>query len=93
MSSIALVRLDQDVGMSETVNIYEAKTQLSKLVDRAAGGEEIIIARAGRPVARLVPLEEARPPRKPGLLRGRIWISPHFDDPLPDDLFYGDDES
>ena len=78
--------------MSETVNIYEAKTQLSKLVDRAAGGEEIIIARAGRPVARLVPLEEARPPRKPGLLRGRIWISPDFDDPLPDELFYGDDE-
>ena len=55
--------------MIETVNIYDAKTQLSRLVDRAAAGEEILIARAGTPVARLVPLEDAAP-RLPGLLRG-----------------------
>lgn len=55
--------------MTETVNIYDAKTQLSRLVDRAASGEEILIARAGKPVARLVALEGAAP-RRPGLLRG-----------------------
>ena len=55
--------------MIETVNIYDAKTQLSRLVDRAASGEEILIARAGTPVARLVPLEDAAT-RLPGLLRG-----------------------
>ena len=55
--------------MTETVNIYDAKTQLSRLVDRAASGEEILIARAGKPLARLVPLEGATP-RQPGLLRG-----------------------
>ena len=55
--------------MIETVNIYDAKTQLSRLVDRAASGEEILIAPAGTPVARLVPLEDAAP-RLPGLLRG-----------------------
>jgi prevent-host-death family protein len=73
--------------MSDKINIYDAKTQLSKLVDRAADGEEIIIARAGRPVARLVALERKLPARKPGRLRGRIRISADFDDPLPDDLF------
>lgn len=78
--------------MSDQVNIYEAKTQLSKLIDRAANGEEIIIARAGRPVARLVALKEEPPRRRPGRLRGRIWIGPDFDDPLPDDLFDSDDD-
>ncbi|MDE2583612.1 MAG: type II toxin-antitoxin system prevent-host-death family antitoxin [Rhodospirillales bacterium] len=55
--------------MTETVNIYDAKTQLSRLVDRAAAGEEIVIARAGRPLARLVALDGPAP-REPGLLRG-----------------------
>jgi prevent-host-death family protein len=55
--------------MTETVNIYDAKTQFSRLVDRAASGEEILIARAGKPVARLVALDAAAP-RQPGLLRG-----------------------
>lgn len=72
--------------MGKPVNIYEAKTQLSRLVDRAAAGEEIIIARAGRPMARLVPLEPDPPLRVPGRLKGKIWISPDFDDPLPDDI-------
>ena len=71
--------------MSKPINIYEAKTHLSKLVDRAAAGESIIIAKAGRPVARLVPLET--PVRRvPGNLKGRIWIAPDFDAPLPDDI-------
>jgi prevent-host-death family protein len=72
--------------MSEQVNIYDAKTRLSQLVDRAAAGEEIIIARGGRPAARLVPLA---PPveRKPGRMRGRIRIGRDFDAPLPADLF------
>jgi prevent-host-death family protein len=71
--------------MSKPFNIYEAKTHLSKLVDRAAAGESIIIAKAGRPVARLVPLE-APVRRVPGRLKGRIWIAPDFDAPLPDDI-------
>jgi prevent-host-death family protein len=67
--------------MSESVNIYEAKTQLSRLLDRAAAGEEIIIARAGRPVARLVALAEpATPPRVPGGWRGRVSIAADFDE-------------
>lgn len=78
--------------MSETINIYEAKTQLSKLVDRAASGEEIIIARSGRPVARLVALKTEAPRRKPGRMKGHMWIGPDFDDPLPPDLFEGDDD-
>ena len=70
----------------DMINIHDAKTQLSRLVERASAGEEIIIARAGKPVARLVPLEKSGKPRKPGLLKGKIWISKDFDAPLPDDL-------
>lgn len=60
--------------MPTTVNVHEAKTHLSRLIDRAAAGEEIIVARAGRPVARLVALDERRRPRQPGALRGRITV-------------------
>jgi len=77
--------------MSETVNIYEAKTQLSQLVDRAEKGEEIIIARGGRPAARLVPLQSNSVKRKPGRMRGRIRMRRDFDAPLPADLFDGKD--
>jgi prevent-host-death family protein len=70
-----------------TVNIYEAKTQLSRMIDRAAAGEEIIISRNGRPVARLCQLEpRKRNTVKFGVLKGRIWIAPDFDAPLPDDV-------
>ena len=62
------------------VNMHEAKTHLSRLVERAAAGEEIIIGKAGRPRARLVPYAEHRSPRQPGRLRGRIWIADDFDD-------------
>jgi len=67
--------------MPTVVNIHAAKTHFSRLVERAAAGEEIVIARAGRPLARLVPLSPAR--RRPGLLKGRIRIAADFDAPLP----------
>jgi len=67
----------------KTVNIHAAKTQLSRLVDQAAAGEEIVIARAGKPVARLMPLRETGSRRTPGLMRGRIRIGRDFDAPLP----------
>ena len=68
------------------VNIYEAKTQLSKLVDRAAAGEDVILARAGKPVARLTQLEAPKRTIRYGVLKGKIKVSADFDDPLPDDL-------
>ncbi|MSQ48870.1 MAG: type II toxin-antitoxin system Phd/YefM family antitoxin [Betaproteobacteria bacterium] len=69
----------------DTVNIHEAKTQLSRLIERVCAGEEIIIARGGRPVARLAPLAPRRP-RRLGLLKGKIWVAKDFNAPLPDDL-------
>jgi len=74
--------------MAETFNIYEAKTQLSSLVEKAAQGQEIIIAKAGKPMARLVPLEsEPLAPRVPGQnVLGITYISPDFDDPLPEEI-------
>jgi prevent-host-death family protein len=61
------------------VNIAEAKAQLSDLVNKAALGEEILIARDHKPVARLVPLARASTPRKPGSAKGQVWMSPDFD--------------
>ena len=73
--------------MSATVNIYEAKTQLSRMIDRAAAGEEIVISRNGRPVARLCPLEpRKRNTVKFGLLKGQFEVPEDFDAPLPDEL-------
>jgi prevent-host-death family protein len=70
----------------EFTNIHEAKTHLSRLVERVAAGEEIIIAKAGKPVAKLVPyVEPARPVRKPGAWRGRVKIKPGFDE-LPESI-------
>ncbi len=62
------------------VNMHEAKTQLSKLVDEVQSGTEVIIARSGKPVARLVPYEERKSPRKPGRWRGKVWIAEDFDE-------------
>jgi prevent-host-death family protein len=71
----------------QTVNIYEAKTQLSKLVDLASSGTDVVIARAGKPVARLTSLkEEKRRLSGLGALKGKGWIAEDFDAPLPDDL-------
>jgi prevent-host-death family protein len=71
--------------MPKAVNLYDAKTQLSRLVDRAADGEEIVIAKAGKPRARLVPLAK-RTRRKPGVWKGKLWIARDFDAPLPADI-------
>jgi len=68
------------------VNLYQAKTHLSSLIDRAAAGEEIIIARHDRPVAKLIAYHPAPAPRRLGLLAGRIRVSDDFDAPLPEDI-------
>lgn len=70
----------------QTVNIHEAKTNFSKLIDAVGQGEEIVIAKAGKPAARLVPIEQKKAVRKPGALKGKIHIADDFDAPLPDDL-------
>ena len=70
----------------QTVNIHEAKTQFSRLVDAAASGEEIVIANAGKPAARLVPMERAKVTRRFGGLKGKVRIAEDFDAPLPDDV-------
>jgi prevent-host-death family protein len=69
-----------------TVDIRAAKFHLSRLFDQVAAGEEIIIAHAGRPVARLVPFEPHRAPREPGLMKGKIWIAEDFDEPFPEQI-------
>lgn len=68
------------------VNIHQAKTQFSRLVDLAAGGEEVIIAKSGKPVARLVPYVTKGAVRRPGSMRGKIRIKKNFDAPLPKEL-------
>ncbi|MBF0561272.1 MAG: type II toxin-antitoxin system Phd/YefM family antitoxin [Alphaproteobacteria bacterium] len=72
--------------MTQTINLYDAKTHLSELVERAAAGEEIIIAKAGRPLARLVPLTVRTSLRVPGLLKGTIAVGADFDVPLPESI-------
>lgn len=72
--------------VAKVLNLYEAKTQLSKLVDEAAAGEEIVIAKAGVPRARLVGLRAARRKRRPGGAKGRIRIAADFDAPLPREI-------
>jgi len=65
-------------------NVSDAKEQLSALLVMVEHGDEVVIARAGRPIARLVPFERTTEPRKLGALRGQIWISPDFDEPDPE---------
>jgi len=65
--------------MTIQVNVYDAKTQLSRLLDQVAAGEDVVIARAGRPVARLVPYARPTSPRRPGAWRGRVEIAADFD--------------
>jgi prevent-host-death family protein len=75
--------------MSDLVNIHEAKTHFSRLVERAEAGEEIVIGRGGRPVARLVPFAVRTQPRRPGRWRGRVRLASDFDVTEPEllDLF------
>ena len=70
--------------MSLQVNIHEAKTHFSRLLTQVQEGREVIIARAGKPVARLVPVVSDKPNRTPGSARGEITIAPDFDAPLPE---------
>ena len=77
--------------MARKVNVHEAKTQFSALIDRVLAGEEIIIARAGKPVARLTALTQtSAEARVPGSRAGKMKMSRDFDAPLPDDLFADD---
>lgn len=77
-----------------SVNIHDAKTNLSRLIEQVLAGEEIIISKAGKPVARLIPYFRPAERRKPGLMKGMIRIKSNFDQPLPDDLqqFWDTDE-
>ena len=80
---------------STTYNLYDAKTRLSELVDRASAGEEIVIAKNGRPLARLVPIPAEKPNRVPGGWEGMVWIADDFDEPLAAEVqryFDGDDD-
>ncbi|MGE3541119.1 MAG: type II toxin-antitoxin system Phd/YefM family antitoxin [Candidatus Tectimicrobiota bacterium] len=72
--------------MAMTVNSHEAKAHLSQLLERVSTGEEIILAKAGKPMARLVPLMTPSTQRLPGSAEGQIWIAPDFDAPLPEDM-------
>ena len=78
--------------MTQQVNIHEAKTQLSRLIEHTQSGQEFIIAKAGKPVARLTPIERGKPPRRLGLLDGQIRVPDDFNAPLPEavlDAFEG----
>ncbi|MGH2595092.1 MAG: type II toxin-antitoxin system Phd/YefM family antitoxin [Actinomycetota bacterium] len=70
----------------DSVNIHDAKTHFSKLIERVVLGEEIVIARAGHPVAKLVPIVPDSHARRPGSARGLFVVPPDFDAPLPDDV-------
>jgi prevent-host-death family protein len=70
----------------QSINVHEAKTHFSKLIQAAMEGEEIIIAKAGKPAAKLVPIREKRHGVRFGLMKGEIEISDDFDAPLPEDL-------
>ena len=72
--------------MPTSINVHEAKTHFSKLLTRVQTGEEITIAKAGRPIAKLIPIQTERKPRQPGTAKGKIWIAPDFNAPLPEDI-------
>jgi prevent-host-death family protein len=72
--------------MAEYVNVHAAKTHLSRLLERVEAGEEITLARAGRPIARLVPIKRSNEPRRPGIWAGRVWMAANFDGPINDEI-------
>jgi prevent-host-death family protein len=78
----------REIDRQNQVNVHDAKTHLSRLLERVEHGEEILIARAGKPVAKLVPIEA--PGKRPiGRDKGKIWMSDDFDEPLPWQVFPG----
>jgi len=72
--------------MSEVINIHEAKTHLSRIIDEVAAGTEVIIAKAGKPMARLSPIDGIRKPKRLGLLKGKVKVGDDFNEPLPEDV-------
>jgi len=70
----------------ETVNIYEAKTRLSQLVDKAASGEDVVVCRNGKPLVRITRLEVPKRRIKFGVLKGKVKVAPDFDAPLPEEV-------
>ena len=83
---------DREWAQVMTVNVHEAKTHFSKLLQRVAAGEDIVIAKAGKPVARLTALKPKRAPRRLGLAKGKVFVPDDFDAPMPDfeAEFYGE---
>ncbi len=73
----------------ETVNIYDAKTRLSQLVDQAAAGVDVVVSRHGKPLVRITRLVEPKQGIKFGLLKGKLVVPRDFDAPLPDDVLAG----
>ncbi len=73
----------------ETVNIYDAKTRLSQLVDKAASGEDVVVCRNGKPLVRITRLDRPKRRIKFGLLKGKLTIPADFDAPLPDEVLAG----
>jgi len=73
----------------ETVNIYEAKTKLSQLVDKAASGEDVVVSRNGKPLVRITRLEASKRRIRFGVLKGKIKVARDFDAPLPDAVLAG----
>jgi len=78
--------------MAATISVEEAQSSLPDLLARVIAGEEVVIASQGKPVARLAPIAKDLPARVPGTEKGKIWIAPDFDDPIPDfeKEFYGE---
>jgi len=79
----------EEIAHLDAVNVHEAKTHLSRLLERVERGEEIVIARAGKPVAKLVPIEPRARRGMGGKYKGQIWMSDDFDEPLPWQIFPG----
>lgn len=77
----------------QIVNVHEAKTNLSKLIEKTLKGEDVIIGKAGKPVVKLVAYQPKLKPRKFGQWKGKVWISPDFDkeDPEINKMFYGEE--
>lgn len=76
----------------QIINIHQAKTNLSRLIEKTLSGEDVIIAKAGKPVAKIVPYKKTSKPRKLGLWKGKVWVAPDFDEESEEinKLFYGE---
>ena len=76
----------------QIINIHEAKTNLSRLIEKTLNGEDVVIAKAGKPVAKIVPYKKILKPRKLGLWKGKVWVAPDFDEESEEinKLFYGE---